>query len=455
MEIGGVFPSFNGADRSTVRGVKRTFGALSTYVDTTTKDSIISLLKWGRQIPCSGDLLGNLITLCTMRYTGARMVQDPGRWEVGLTGNEVQPNNLLSRYVPGDAITGEVFTRSTTAYQVGFGGTLNVAPINVKRDGHYVSGVLTLLLEGTRTNNLLWSNDFSNAAWVKTTCTIATGIADPAGGIAACTLTASGANATVSQTLATGASLARTFSPWLRRRTGVGTVQVLDGNGGGYTTVALSAAWARFPVTGAASINRQGAIKIVTNGDAIDAWMGDDEDGPFATSEITTTSTALARGADTYSLPFTQPPIEMTGYVKFVEKGTIQTTGGVVCYIGAATNLNPQFAVYATGGFYHVYHHNGTSSVDQALAIAPVIGDTVELAWRFYWDGSVDLTQSINGAASTSTAQSAANAPANAWAGQLCYLNSIGTTGTGVGFIALQNWRVVSGVRSLSDMRNS
>lgn len=403
---------------------------------------------------CSGDVM-EVPTMCCAEVVN----ESPVRLSVGhrivmeIALHEVQPKKLLLKYTPGDTIAGEAFTRSTTGYQIGFGGSPNSVAINTKRDAHWLGGVRSLLLEDTRQNNLLQANDFSNAAWAKLTCTITTGIADPTGGTTACTLTATGANATVSQLLSNGASLARTFSVWLRRRTGVGTIQVLDGNGGAYTTVALSASWTRFSKTGAASVFRQGGIKIVTSGDAIDAWCGDDEDGAFPSSEIVTTTVALARGADTYSLPSATPPVEMTGYVKFVEKGTAQVTGGVVVLFANAAGGNPQFACYATGGVYHVFHHNGTSSVDVALAVTPAIGDTVELVFRLYGDGSVDITQSINGAAPTSSAQSAANALASAWAGQLCYLNSIGTTGTGVGFIALQALRLIAGARSLTDMR--
>lgn len=403
---------------------------------------------------CVGDVI-EIPTMCCAELIGETptKVQSVHYVVFDFALHEVFGKKLLLKYTPGDTISGEAFTRSTTAYQIGSGGTLGSVAINTKRDAHWIGGFRNLLLEDTRTNNLLWSNDFSNAVWTKVTCTITTGIADPAGGTAACTLTATGANATASQLLSNGASLARPFSVWLRRRTGVGTIQVLDGNGGAYTTVTLSASWTRFSKTGAASVFRQGGIKIVTSGDAIDAWCGDDEDGAFPSSEIVTTTVALARGADTYSLPFTATPVEMTGYVKFVEKGTAQVTGGVVVLFANAAGGNPQFACYATGGVYHVYHHNGTSSVDVALAVAPAIGDTVELVFRLYGDGSVDITQSINGAAPTSSAQSAANALASAWAGQLCYLNSIGTTGTGVGFIALQALRLIAGARSLTDMR--
>jgi len=217
-EIGLVTPSFNGADRSSVRAVKRNFGTLTTYLSTADKDAVINLLKNGRQLPCSGELLGDIQTQCTMRYTGARMVPGlvPTLWEVGLTGNEVQPNNILLRYSPGDTITGESFTRSTVAYQLNNAGNLASVAINVKRDGHYVttSSPRSILLEDTRTNWLIWANDFNNAAWVKTFIGITTGIADPTGGTTACTLTASAGPGDIQQRPADSTSIVRTGSVW-------------------------------------------------------------------------------------------------------------------------------------------------------------------------------------------------------------------------------------------------
>lgn len=456
--VGGVSPSFQGALRSTVRGQAKVIPILASYVDTATEAAIQAAFYNGAQIPCSGDILQNIQTLCSIDNVVSNMIPSlAGFFEMSFTVNEVNASTILLKYTPGDTITGEAFTRSTVAYSHNAAGgatPLSQAAIDVKRDNHWLIGVRSLLLEAARTNQLLWSNDFSNAAWAKTTCTITTGIADPASGSTACTLTATGANSHCLQTLAAGASLVRTNSIWLRRRTGTGVVFLRDAPNTGFVDVGtgLSATWTRFSLTAAASTGRNLDIQIATNGDAVDAWMGDEEDGAFASSEIATTTGALARGADTYSLPFTPAPVELTVYIKFVELGTLLTQARVF-EIGSAAGATPRFLCFASGGFYTALHHNGTAQVTSALGVAPAINDVVELVVRLYADGSVDITQTINGATATVSTQSAANPLSTAWAGQLCYLNSIGTTGGGVGFIAIRSFKACAGARSLTEMR--
>lgn len=456
QEIGSVTQSFNGADRSSVRGVKRNYGSLTSIVDTATKDSIISLLKWGNQIACSGDLLGNIQTQATVRYTGASMKAGLGGsfWEVGLTLSEVQPSVTLLRYAPGDTITGEIFTRSLTGYQINAAGAPVSKGVNVKRDGHYIGGVRSLLLEDTRTNNLIKANDFSNAAYAKVTMTVTTGVADPTGATAACTLTATGANAEAYQRAADAASLVRISSVWIRRRTGTGNVRVLSADGTGSQIVAVTGTWARYnPAASAASVQRWGGVRLDTNGDAVDVWLCDNEDGSFITSEIITDTVAATRGADLYSLPFTIPPTELTVYVKFVELGTIAPANGKRLFqISSAAGAVPLFMCYAPpGGFYRTYHDNGTTNVSSTVAVTPVRGDVVEIVSRLFGDGSVDTTQSINGAASTSSTQSSGNALATAWSGLLMWINSGGNND--IGFSAIQSFKVIAGARSMAEMR--
>lgn len=148
---------------------------------------------------------------------------------------------------------------------------------------------------GGGNNNVLWSEDFANAAWVKTTMTIGATVADPIGGTNANTLTATGGSANVRQSLAGGSSIVRTNSVWLKRRTGVGTIQVLDPPAATWVTVALTTAWQRFSVTGSASTVRDSGILIVTSGDAVDAFGFQQDDAALATSYIKTTSAAIDR----------------------------------------------------------------------------------------------------------------------------------------------------------------
>lgn len=418
-------------------------------------DSYIAALASPAAKLCSGDIL-QLPTMCSPELPSGKPTRGAANNLVVLDFmlHESQPAKILLRYSPGDTITGESFTRAGTGYYIDSGGFLKANGNDVKRDAHYGGGIgRTLLLEGSRTNDMLQASAFNNASWVKTNVTVTTGISDPTTGTGACTLTATAANATTEQNLAAGSNSVRTISIWLKRRTGTGTIQLSEPTAGTYQTVAITSSWVRYTITGAsASTIRTAGIKIVTNGDAIDAFIDGNEVGGFVTSEIPTTTVAVTRAADSYSLPFTTPPQEMTMYVKFVELGTLPTVSARIAEITSAADANPRFILFSTGNFYQVFHANASTSVSATLGTAPARGDTVELLARLFGDGSVDITQSINGAAATSAAQSAANALAPTWAGPLCWLNSGGTAGN-YGSTAIQSFKVVAGSRSLVEMR--
>lgn len=405
---------------------------------------------------CSGDIIA-LPTMCSAELASGTPVRVGGATYVTLqfSLHEIQPAKVLLRYSPGDTITGESYSRASTAYWRGVGsGGVDVKAINVKRDAHYVGGLTprTFLLEGARTNPLLWANDFSNAAWTKSAVTVGTGISAPDGTTTACTLTATAGNGRVTQSLSAGSSLARTMSLWIKRRTGTGTIQIAKPDNSTYTTVAVTASWERYTAVGAASTTRYAELNIVTSGDEIDVWCGQIDDASFETSEIPTTTVAVTRAADLWSLPFTEPPKEMTAYLKFTERGTVAGVRYLLS-ISNATPDNPSFGVDVSGGAYRVFHGNGPTTVLSGLGVAPALNDTVELVAYLLGDGSVQITQSINGGAATTSTQSAANAFATAWSGLLCWVNSGGTFATSVGFTALHGFKIVLGSRSLTEMR--
>lgn len=155
------------------------------------------------------------------------------------------------------------FTRTTAATFVGSNGLIQTTP---------------------QSRNLLtFTEEFDNAAWVKSSATVAANsVAAPDGTMTADTLTASGANGTALQTF-TASAVPYTFSVWLRRLTGTGNVQ-LTVDGTTYATVTLTTAWARFETTLTPSAgSRTAGVRIVTSGDAVYAWGAQLELGSTAT----------------------------------------------------------------------------------------------------------------------------------------------------------------------------
>lgn len=408
---------------------------------------------------CSGDIL-ELPTMCHAEFLGGTPVRTGVGHRVILNFalHEALSATVLLRYAPGDTLTGESFTRSTVGrYRSVTGNSVASAAINVKRDAHYdlndlIANSPSLLLEDTRTNIAVSPRDLTNAAWTKTTMT-ATLNQIGVDGVAnsATALVATAANATCGQ-LVTLASSQRSFSAFVFRGIGTGPVEMTTDGGTTWTPITLGAVgvYARYTIPAQTVTNPNFGFRIVTNGDAIGVDFVLNETGPFPSSPIDIAGGV--RGTDLYPLLFTPPPGESTFYLKFIELGTIGLPGATALLIGNAASANPVLAIYNPGGFYTAYHHNGVTSVTSALSVAPVINNTVELALRLSGDGSVNISQSINGAAETISAQSAALAFAAAWSGALLWPNS--SSGGVRGFAAYKSIKVAAGARSLAEMRS-
>ena len=138
-------------------------------------------------------------------------------------------------------------------------------------------------------NQLLYSQLFSNAAWVKTNITLTPTQTDPSAGTEAFTLTATAANATMLQSIALTGTLNRTFSIYLKRKTGTGNISItVDGTT--YSVETTTGSWARFDTTLTASGTVTTGVKIATSGDEVYAAWAQLEDGGTATAYATNTA---------------------------------------------------------------------------------------------------------------------------------------------------------------------
>ena len=153
----------------------------------------------------------------------------------------------------------------------------------------YYDGKTSVLAEQ---NLFIYSNTFSNAAWVATSATIASGVTDPAGGTTAFSMTATAGNATLYQTLTLTAT-AYTESIWIQRVTGTGTINLtLDGST--LSPVTITGSWAKYTYTATPSAgSRTIGIQIVTSGDAINIYGSQIENRSSATATNITTTTAI------------------------------------------------------------------------------------------------------------------------------------------------------------------
>lgn len=155
-----------------------------------------------------------------------------------------------------------------------------------------------LLIEGQRTNLLLWNRDLTNAAWTKTSMTaskVATGI-DGASNSAS-RLTATSNNGTALQAVTSGSAL-RATSAYVRRVSGSGTVEMTQNGGTNWTAITLTSSWQRFGPAGATVTNPSVGFRLGTSGDVIEVDYVQLENGAFASSAIGTTSASATRAAD-------------------------------------------------------------------------------------------------------------------------------------------------------------
>jgi hypothetical protein len=195
-----------------------------------------------------------------------------------------------------------------------------------------------LLVEEQRTNLCLYSEQFDNAWWSKTTATVtANSIASPDGTLTAdlVTATAGGGGATViSSAITVSASTAYTYSIFIKTGTATSiqlrltdnvtgqaliTANLLTGattiSAGPYGSVTASSVeyangWRRFIVTGTQPSGQTSAsvgVYLLNNADTVYLWGAQLEAGSFATSLIPTLASTVTRSADVASVNTLSP----------------------------------------------------------------------------------------------------------------------------------------------------
>jgi hypothetical protein len=188
------------------------------------------------------------------------------------------------------------------------------------------------------------------------------------------------------------------------------------------------------------------------SGLGIHMWGVQVEDNQsYPSSYLKTSAGTASRTADSFYFDWPHPPQAMTVYAKWVERGTLASSGKVL-HVGSATAAtDPRLVIESTGTFYWIRHDNGASTSTATLGVAPSIGDTVEIAGQLNADGSVAIYQSINGAAATTASDATVATPGPTWADTRLYLNSAGTSSIGnAEFIEL---KVLPGVHSMGTCR--
>lgn len=217
------------------------------------------------------------------------------------------------------------FSRASIATYFDSEGFLVTADEDVLRIGYNPStlGLIGAIAEGEATNEITYSNDFTNAAWTKTTASISTDSGDflPDGGTGARTyldITSTGGKLERANPLST--DVIGTFSVFLKGRTGLqgatlggcGASVQFDFTGDGSFTPGASATiqklphgWFRCSVTGPKSATHLSVSGYTTAVCSLYVWGAQMETGPDVTSYIATVATVETRAED---IVVNQPP---------------------------------------------------------------------------------------------------------------------------------------------------
>jgi hypothetical protein len=229
-------------------------------------------------------------------HWGGRGAGHISRLSTSTTGVPALSLNFLS----GTLDPRVTFTRNTTATVTGSNGLIQSSAINAPRFDYdpVTLGLKGLLIEEQRTNLLTYSNDATNVIWAKVNMSLTTGVADPAGGTSAITLTAGAALASVQQSPTVVSGVALSSSIWIKRRTGTGVINLRCGDAT-LIPVTVTSSWMRVSVTATPTTTTgRFAVIIATSGDEVDIYGAQLEAGSFATSYIPTVASQVTRSAD-------------------------------------------------------------------------------------------------------------------------------------------------------------
>ena len=279
------------------------------------------------------------------------------------------------------------FTRASVATTMLSNGLIGAVATGVARSCYSPAGIyLGYLAEGAATQLVTPTasiRDMTDASWVAVTMTTAkTSVGWDGAANSATRLTATGAGATILQTLVAAAS-SRTYSCGIRRVTGTGTIKLVQGatkspdlsaslNSSTYTKVELAAS----------VLNAAYGIEIGTSGDAIDVDFNQFEAGAFSTSRIVTAGATRAADVLTYPTSGNALGTSGTAFAAVSDSGINYGAGG----FDVLSTLN------VTGGILLTVSNSGALSIYDGAT--RTIGPTVALPWPIpkkiasRWSGS-------------------------------------------------------------------
>ena len=287
------------------------------------------------------------------------------------------------------------------------------------------------MLEPTRSNSIQYSEDFSNAAWLKTGLTVDTNkILSPYGSLDADEVNITTANAHyLFDTISVSASTNYTFTFYVKKGTATDvSYSILNEinftnivNTTSYFNEISDTEWTRISVefttpSGCTSIRTYPLRDGLSIG-TVYIWGAQLEQGSYATSYIPTSGSAVTRVADSTSQTVPDGVIGQTEGVLFIEMDyTLSTfsSGFSPLYVGEGTYENAiYFSIEPNGVLYAVIWENGTR---EALINMGTLSQGINKIALSYEIGS--LVTFLNGVNKGSDTPSALPSPNKIYLGQ-------------------------------------
>ena len=225
----------------------------------------------------------------------------------------------------------------------------------------------------------------TDVGWVNTTMTVGTATGTDGVASAAASLTATAGNATTLFTTVLGAAV-RTFSAWVRRKTGTGTVNITGDNGVTWTAITLTTTYALFQFTTASAANPVVGFRLVTSGDAIEVDWNTLEAATFANP--TPIPLNVSKAADVLTYPTSGNVSETVGsaYAEWQSSSTNVASGE------SPSSILVNFVTGAQALMYYRYQNNGSVSLYDGTAevfTSATVALNTETKAATSWGGSV------------------------------------------------------------------
>jgi hypothetical protein len=332
----------------------------------------------------------------------ASLIVTPNGYKGGVTTGK------LYSVKPTDASGDMVVSRGTSATRVNSAGLIELMPINVPRLDYTLGGCPSILVEPARTNLVLYSEEFDNAYWARSSTTITSNnTTAPDGTITADRLVLTGTNSTarvisrnVPITTVTTTVTFSTFVKYIDKQylqLTFGSAfssnfanfdlineQVVGGTYGDAKIEPYPNGWYRISITSTGSstttctafiwvIDSAGALRAAdstsTGTSAYWIWGAQLEDGSNATSYIPTTTAQILRTDDV---------ISKTGITTLIGQTEGTIFWDVKDLTGSTASGNPDFSIKNTAFTNWIGLTSNTPALPFRITVRPTTGSIID-----------------------------------------------------------------------------